>query len=91
MEHQKVAELLHLQEPELVGDLPVVGLLHYCCYLLVCSRVERVCAQKWEGKVRFQVPQPAGQGAAGRSQRWLRVGAGVQRGQPEECGWAPAC
>ena len=63
-----MAKLLHLQEPEqrreLAGRLPVVGLLvrpllvvvvlpHCCCYSLACSRVERVCARKWEGKARM--------------------------------------
>jgi len=108
-----VATLLHLQEPEqlrgLVGALPVVGLLvvllvqlpHCCCYLLAYSRVERVCARKWEGKARMtrsQAGEPTGvagrsPAGAGRLEMWLRRGAGacVQQGRPVGCGWAPAC
>ena len=110
--------MLHLQEPEqlqeLLEGLPVVGLLvrpllelvvllpHCCCYWLACSRVERVRAQKWEGKARMrsQARQATVQGAvtrspggAGRLEMRLRrrAGACVQQGQPEGCGWAPAC
>ena len=115
-----MAKVLHLQEPEqlqeLLEDLPVVGLLvrpllevvvllpHCCCCWLVCSRVERVRAQKWEGKARMtrrsQVRQATVQGAATRSPGGAgrlemrlrrRAGACVQQGQPEGCGWAPAC
>ena len=108
--HQRVVTLVHLQEPgqlrELVeGLLPVAGLLvllllllelpHCCCCLLVCSRVERVCARKWEGKARMrnQVVEPMGVGGrslagAGPLEMWLRRGAGacVQQGRPVGCG-----
>jgi len=113
-----VAKVLHLQEPdqELLEDLPVVGLLvrhllevvvllpHCCCCWLVCSRVERVRAQKWEGKARMRsqarqatvqgaATRSPGGGGAGRLEMRLRrrAGACVQQGQPEGCGWAPAC